>query len=321
MRSRTHELVTRAALSAIEPESALRVPSWFGAVVVGAAVELDRRPEYEGKRRVAHHTCGAGRVLSKLGRARRDVLKGGITREGAEELGKALHYIQDRCVPSPKLDRELHERVEREAALARVAPLATLRSAPRPVGRGELRRLLERQRPARDGASALACAAFFTFAALYAVLANPRRAPDAFVEAAEAARRSLSGVARWVCVAASLIGVLSYAAYGVLALYALDETLLHAFAFALLLPCALTCLCALAAFCSRSLQGFLRNLARASNLRALTPSVLALFSAPPPLFQPLALAVFASAFAAGATPYLSRDFRTVREEAFWFEWE
>jgi hypothetical protein len=28
-----------------------------------------------------------------------------------------------------------------------------------------------------------------------------------------------------------------------------------------------------------------------------------------------------SAFAAGATPYLSRDFRTVREEVFWFEWE
>lgn len=153
MHSETHELVTRLALSAVEEDAVVRVPTWFRDRVMGANVDLDRSSEYESeltvtemgdlkivRRRVAHHTCGERRILRKLDAARRDVLRGRLTREGAQRLGEALHYIQDRCVPSPKFDRRLHDLVEREAAGAHGALHATaFYGAPRPVGRGELK--------------------------------------------------------------------------------------------------------------------------------------------------------------------------------------
>jgi len=208
MHSETHELVTRLALSAVEEDAVVRVPTWFRDRVMGANVDLDRSSEYESeltvtemgdlkivRRRVAHHTCGERRILRKLDAARRDVLRGRLTREGAQRLGEALHYIQDRCVPSPKFDRRLHDLVEREAARAHGAlHAAALYSAPRPVGRGELKRLLRQQGRKRgeSGAEALRCAAIYTFAALYAVLANPRKAPEDLVERAERARQAFS---------------------------------------------------------------------------------------------------------------------------------
>jgi len=41
----------------------------------------------------------------------------------------------------------------------------------------------------------------------------------------------------------------------------------------------------------------------------------------PALLQFLAILTWASSGVVALVPYLSRNFREVREEAFWFEWE
>jgi len=343
MRSETHELVTRLALSAVMGAAVVQVPRWFGERLVDANTDLDRNPEYEREvvftkrgdlksmeKRVPHHTSSEKRILRKLDRVRLDVLEGRLTREGAQRLGEALHYIQDRCVPSPKFDRRLHDRVEKEAARAHgVLSVAALYSVPRPVGRGGLKVLLRQQsgRKARSGEEAVRCAIAYTFAALYAVLANPKKAPEDFVEKAVYARKAFGGAARWIYAGAALASMVFYAAFISaalpLALNDLSFAVLFLFPVVLLASSPYVGALALATLLSRDLQGFLRNLARATNPENAVPETTALvfIFLLPPLHQLLAVITFASTIIVRFSPYLSRNFRAVREEAYWFEWE
>jgi hypothetical protein len=265
--SKTHKLITELAFSVVAKDAILQIPKWFVENVVLSNVDLDRNPEYKREviltkkgelksvdRRVAHHTSSKGLVLKKLDRARQDVLNGNLTQEGAEELGEALHYIQDRCVISPKFDLKLHDRVEREAAKAHRELYSTVfYYAPRPLGRGELRELLENQvkRRAEDGVEALRCAAIYTFAALYAVLANPLKAPKDFVEKAVSARRAFSGIVRWVYagVATASLGFFLFliALASSLAVGDLSFSMLAFLPVAFLAPCPYVCVLVLLA--------------------------------------------------------------------------
>ena len=229
------------------------------------------------EKRVAHHTSSESWVMRKLDRVRQDVLKGRLTREGAEKLGEALHYIQDRCVPSPKFDWRLHDRVEREAVMAhRKFHSALLYGALRPVGRSELKKLLKQQsrKRAESGVEALRCAAIYTFAALYAALANPRKAPKDFVERAVCARQAFSGAVRWIYAGTALGSLGLYLVFIALALPPMvgvtsfvTPTL---FLVAFLAPCPYVCMLALGALFSRNLQGFLRSLTRATEPKNLS---------------------------------------------------
>jgi len=335
--------MTRLALSAVMEDAVVQIPKWFGERVVNANTELDRNPEYEREviltkrgnlksveKRVPHHTSSEKRILRKLDRARLDVLEGRLTREGAQRLGEALHYIQDRCVPSPKFDRRLHDRVERETTKAHQELHAVvLYGAPRPVGRGELRKLLEQQgkKRAENGVGALRCATIYTFAAFYAVLANPRKAPEDFVERAIGARQTFSGAVRWVYAGAALASIGSYLVLITLTLPLvvgdLSFAMLTLFLVAFLASCPYACVLALTAIFSRSLQGFTRSLTRATELENLFFAVTALAFMIPLSFllQLLTVLVYASAGVVVLAPYLSANFKMIRQEAFWFEWK
>lgn len=341
--SKTHKLITELAFSVVAKDAILQIPKWFVENVVLSNVDLDRNPEYKREviltkkgelksvdRRVAHHTSSKGLVLKKLDRARQDVLNGNLTQEGAEELGEALHYIQDRCVISPKFDLKLHDRVEREAAKAHRELYSTVfYYAPRPLGRGELRELLENQvkRRAEDGVEALRCAAIYTFAALYAVLANPLKAPKDFVEKAVSARRAFSGIVRWVYagVAIASLGFFLFliALASPLAVGDLSFSMLAFLPVAFLAPCPYVCVLVLLALFSRDLQGFLKNLARATEPEKLFSAVAAVAFALtlPFIYLVLTVLVLASSTLVVFAPYFSSKFRMIREEVFWFEWD
>jgi len=84
------------------------------------------------------------------------------------------------------------------------------------VGRKELRKLLTLQRLAAHARDALCCAIALSFAALYAVLGNPRRAPDHLLAAAQKVKQSFRGWRKAAYAGAALSSIVPYIVLAVL---------------------------------------------------------------------------------------------------------
>uniref|UniRef100_A0A7C1T1W8 Uncharacterized protein n=1 Tax=Thermofilum pendens TaxID=2269 RepID=A0A7C1T1W8_THEPE len=125
-------------------------------------------------------------------------------------LAEALHYVQDRCVPSPAENNRLHRRIEDGASRLHDLLERIQVDLLKPVGRRELRKLLREQPVAKDARRAIICDALYTYAVLYAVLANPLKAPEHLLEKAAKVRRTFTGWRLVVCVVLALASVIAY---------------------------------------------------------------------------------------------------------------
>lgn len=317
MRGEQHRRLTSIAVRALLNEersptlSALR----RGADLIIYASSLpDRFPELGGDgytSREPHHLVPSSAVLARLSRARRALLEGKLGDEELVGLAYAIHYLQDRCIPS--LSRGLsHDLIESFLA-ERLDEVLDYCDTPLEgvQGYGELRRLVERQRPASNPVTAACCALRMTYAALYAVFANPVHPPRDLVESAESFRRA---VWSW---AGSAYAMLSTAGLLLCALQALR----HAsspnplLAAPLALPAATFTLAILAAFAKRAAT-LLERFRRVTSAKLFAASLAALLAPPTPAGIACA-AILALVFAA---PLLSRGFRRAREEAEWYRW-
>ena len=240
-------------------------------------------------------------------------------------MGAALHYIQDRCVPSPKRDPLAHARIEREADMLvrkKLKEFSMICDLERPVGRKELRKLLALQRPAACTRDALCCAIAMSFAALYAVLGNPRRAPSHLLAAAQKVEQSFRGWRKAVYAGAALLSIVLYVVPAVLTKR--GELFIP---LLLLSPSLYTSFNALGVL-SRNLQTFLRSLYHATEVSialATLPLAYAAFAFVSTsltlVFQLAIVLVASSTIALSVAPYISRDFRDIREDIPWFIWE
>jgi len=329
MRWETHEAVTRCALQLLRSEElAVRLPPNFTRTLISENVRLDKSPEYveevyvdrrgyvrSVRRRVPHHSSRTGHILSKLDRVRGEVLRRGALSREVGELARALHYVQDRCVPPPSWGRELHDEVEKGAA--RSKHLCVEMDVPRPLGRGELRRLLEAQPVAREPRDAVACAILYTYAVLYAVLVNPLRAPEHMVERAVRVRGLFAG---WRLAAYLALALASIAACALL-LLALLRVSVYLLALAvLLMPAVYPALNALGTL-SRDLDTFLRSLRAATEHRSLAfllPAVSLGLAYDSLLLIACTFTLLVAVLV--LSPYLLRDFREIRDDITWFLW-
>jgi len=344
---RDHRSITERALELLE-ERGYQIPRAFKNKLLEACVEPDRAPDYVPRHevvleailtedaskptRVPHHTASTRFIMGLLQRARGELLRRGrATRSVAATLGRALHYVQDRCIVSPKISRRYHDEVERRvsAYLRRVQVKLV-----EPLGETKLRSLLRRQRASREAARAVSEALALTYAVLYAVICNPLKAPSDLLVRAQEFRGRLRGVLKAVYTAVAATPLLSTLFVAVTALPTIvaglqslktPEMLTH-FTIAII-PLSFSSVVGiftLEALFSRRLTVFLRRLHDATDGRYLVIVALFTFLAlnlPRSIF---AAAVCVSALACTmltAAPYLSRNFRLVRGEAYWFKWD
>ena len=291
MDSETHRLVTEYALtllvaeaaSAHEPLPLAQVPNEYIEHVVSVTAELDRM--WRGGH--VHHMSDPTKIFEKLQFVRREVLKGKLSSYGASTLGTALHSLQDTCVPPSKL-KGLHAKVEREARKLQGSLHQVHVELPKPVGCSALWWLLLQQNYSESGSEALKCALAYTFAALYAVFANPREAPDHLLAEARKLRTTFSG---WRLALYLFFALAAIALYASLALTALlrDLSLLAGF-LALFSPLFLLPAFGALGTLTRDLDAFVRNLHRVANLAhassfaalpVLLPALTALLPQPP----------------------------------------
>lgn len=340
-----HERVTKLAietLSRSSSEPAVRELLSFIRALVAATSLPDAQPEYERAIipdeavfmrsrlvRVPHHTCPSYRILRKLLKVRAALLQSRLGEKEVRELGYALHYLQDRCVPSPKLgsvhsyvERSLHEGLDgflRDCMLEAVEVM----------GYGQLSRIVRGQKPSGDPGLAARCALTMTYAALYAVFANPVRAYPELMERAQAFREVLMS---WKGSVYAMLAAGGLALNLMLFLRYLNDVLigcvtlvnvLASYAVAFLLPITLFVFAlALHAAFTRSLTTMLRQLHRLTDARCVLFSV-AVFTIST-LLAPLTLAPLAVGYVlvlVNLLPLLSKNFRAIRAEIPWFKWD
>ncbi|MEM0308815.1 MAG: hypothetical protein QXO64_07735 [Thermofilaceae archaeon] len=332
-----HERLTELAVSALigyADEPAVRQLLAQANSLILASSTPDKLPEYvyeldeelkKRKVRVPHHTCPSFLILRKLLKVRKAVLRGRLGDEEVRELGYALHYLQDRCVPPPGssglhrlIERRVHEELER---LISDCPLEAVEVR----GYRRLSQVVRGQRPADDPCLSVRCAATLTYAALYAVFANPVRAYPEFMARARAFRKLMLS---W---RGSVHAMLATAALGLntlmlLALLSVNNhflMLLPVMALALFLPySAVVCALILIAAFATSQTTMLRMLYNVTQRELVTLGgglslpILTLSSVSPALLLPPALLLLAVVL-----PLLSKDFREIRDEIPWFLWD
>jgi hypothetical protein len=333
MHGKTHEVVTKCAFSVLRLEDLpVKLPSGFARRLVSENMKLDEKPEYleevfvnergylrTVRRRVSHHSCSSKHILSKLDKARSEVLKlGTLSPEGVRVLAEALHYVQDRCVPSPAEDYYLHKRIEEAASRLHSVLEHVEVDVFKPIGRKELGMLLRKQPVARNARDAVICAARFTYAVLYAVLANPLEAPEYMVEKAVSVKRVFSG---WRLAAYTALALASIITYALLVLTLLKTDVYLLSLAGISLPALYPAFCAVGVF-SQNMDTFLHRLRTATehNLLVFLLPVLSIgltyssFLILVSIFSLLTIAVV-------ITPYLSKSFREIRDDITWFIWQ
>ncbi|MEM4563546.1 MAG: hypothetical protein QXI55_06440 [Thermofilum sp.] len=329
---RLTELAVRALASSADGPAVRQLLARVKTLILASSAP-DELPEYAyeldeelkaRKVRVPHHTSPSSLILGKLVKVRAAVLRGRIGSGEVRELGYALHYLQDRCVPPPSFG-ELHSSVERRvrSALEKLLDSCPL-EAVEVRGYRQLSRLVKSQRPASDPCLSVKCAATLTYAALYAVFANPVRAYPELMERAHAIKEQVRGWRGKVHAALSA-ATLVFNAVGLLALLPAGTPLIPAPALilALLLPfSAAACILVLIAAFARSRTTVLRMLYDATRAELLVPSgalSFLLFASPqtPPELLPFP----AFLLLVEMLPLLSRDFREIRDEVPWFLWD
>jgi hypothetical protein len=128
--------------------------------MLAGVVEPDRNPEHflsrsDGRwHKVRHHSSPDRIIMMFVWKARLSFLAGNYE-EGSRDLGRALHYVQDRAVPMGRFSFR-HDRMEKELARRSVPQEAILQgihfSMPSPVFISEC---VHRLRPHRDCTSTL----------------------------------------------------------------------------------------------------------------------------------------------------------------------
>jgi hypothetical protein len=228
MHEESHRAITeRVAKHLISMGVPVALPKNFVEILVRENIKLDREPESlvksyystrrktyrEYERKIPHHSDVIEEVsdrlpsevrrfflsydkredlLKRLEKIRKEVVSHkALSEEGAAELGRILHYIQDRCVPAPS-EGEVHDEIENRAkrhhGLLNYPTLYDLR----PTSRRELREVIYRQPVARTPQEAVLYATRYSFAVLYAVLGT-LRPPDSLIEKLVRLRGRFSG--------------------------------------------------------------------------------------------------------------------------------
>jgi len=228
MHEESHRVITeKVAKYLVSMGVPVALPKNFVEVLVRENIDLDREPEYlikryystrrktyrEYERKIPHHSDRieevSGRLpsevrrfflsydkredlLERLEKIRKEVLINKALSEGsAAELGRILHYIQDRCVPAPS-EGEIHDEIEGKAqrhhGLLNYPTIYDLR----PSSRRELWEVIYKQPVARTPQEAVVYAARYSFAVLYGVLGN-LKPPDSLIEKLVRLRQRLSG--------------------------------------------------------------------------------------------------------------------------------
>jgi hypothetical protein len=154
MKWKTHAAITKAVCHALELDED------YERIMLAGVVEPDRNPEQirsrsDGKRRkVRHHSSPDRIIMMFVWKARLAFLEGNYE-EGSRNLGRALHYVQDRAVPMGRFSFR-HDRMEKEIARRNVPQDAIHQgiqfSLPSPVFIYEC---IHMMRPRRDSTSAL----------------------------------------------------------------------------------------------------------------------------------------------------------------------
>lgn len=341
-----HRRITELAIEALgrsSSEPAVGELLRFACELLAFSSLPDTQPEYERTLvpdeamfvksklvRVPHHTCPSYHILRKLLKVRAALLRGRLGEKEVRQLGYALHYLQDRCVPSPKhgnihsyIERSLHEGLN---GFLLGCPL----EAPEVRGYKQLSGIVRKQVPSGDPRLAARCAMTMTYAALYAVFANPVRAYPEFMEKARAFHEAMlswrgSAYAMLATGGLSLDLILFLRCIGDIVLLGRAEptsvivSLLMAFPFPIAL--FIFTLALLSAF-ARSRTTMLRRLYIVTSEKSLTLSAIAV--CPLILSAPLTLAplaIGALLVLVEALPLLSRSFRAIRAEIPWFQWD
>ena len=228
MHEESHRAITeRVAKHLISMGVPVALPKNFVEILVRENIKLDREPESlvksyystrrktyrEYERKIPHHSDIIEEVsdrlpsevrmfflsydkredlLERLEKIRKEVVSHkALSEEGAAELGRILHYIQDRCVPAPsegEVHDEIESRAKRHHGLLNYPTLYDLR----PTSRKELREVIYRQPVARTPQEAVLYATRYSFAVLYAVLGT-LRPPDSLIEKLVRLRGRFSG--------------------------------------------------------------------------------------------------------------------------------
>ena len=353
MHGETHKVVTQKALSYLRSmELPVVLPRTFDRKLVRENVKLDEEAEYAEmryfdfetggtrvyRRRIAHHSDNIDAtsqnlpsdvrlffalynkkrdILGRLDKVRREILRyRTVSEAGIAELGKVLHYVQDRCVPSPTYDKWLHDDIEKKARkYHELLDDPTIFDA-KPIGRKELRKMLDRQPVARTPREAVIYAAKYTFAVLFAVLGNALEAPAGHLEKAVRLKGKFSGRVLQVYIGLALLALISFA----LVLYEVWKTNIYYLLIAALSAVSLKP--ALFAFkaLSRNMQTFLNGLFEATDIMKTFSFLIPALSLSI-LMNPLPFLLFSlSATMLVVFPFLFKDFREIREDIPWFLW-
>jgi hypothetical protein len=244
MHEESHRAITeRVAKHLISMGVPVALPKNFVEILVRENIKLDREPESlvksyystrrktyrEYERKIPHHSDVIEEVsdrlpsevrrfflsydkredlLERLEKIRKEVVSHkALSEEGAAELGRILHYIQDRCVPAPsegEVHDEIESRAKRHHGLLNYPTLYDLR----PTSRRELREVIYRQPVARTPQEAVLYATRYSFAVLYAVLGT-LRPPDSLIEKLVRLKGRLSGRLLKIYVGLALTAIIS----------------------------------------------------------------------------------------------------------------
>jgi len=228
MHEESHRIITeRVTKYLISMGVPVALPNNFVEILVRENIDLDREPESlvkryystrrktyrEFERKIPHHSDRIEEVserlpsevrrfflsydkredlLERLEKIRREVVANkALSERGAVELGRVLHYIQDRCVPAPskgEIHDEIEDKAKRYHGLLNYPTIYNLR----PTSRRELREVIYGQPVARTPREAVIIGASYSFAVLYGVL-GALKPPDSLIEKLVKLRQWLSG--------------------------------------------------------------------------------------------------------------------------------
>ncbi|QLH74769.1 MAG: hypothetical protein HPY73_04460 [Methanomassiliicoccales archaeon] len=176
MKWKSHAAITRAVCKE------LGVPEHYEEMIVDGAVEPDRNPVLVGRSttkrlRVAHHGRSDRATTVLLWKARAAYLDGD-DEHACRHLGRALHYIQDRCV-SRCLSWHRHCLLE-ERIMELAVPHGQVINGIRHSKSSPdfIRSCVKAIRPSSEPFSALAQATFYSAAIISSVLDGPDPPPS-----------------------------------------------------------------------------------------------------------------------------------------------
>lgn len=166
-----------------------KVPQQLTSILSESSAELDEVPDYEVKTyitstgrlkvkrvRVKHHGARK-KFLKKLAmESRYRWLRGDIV-SSASSGGRLLHYIQDGVVPSPRLDRNRHDYIERRSAELNLKEVLEKTEFKKPEGKVETFKTLELVKPEFEAKEALRKALELSYATVSSIL-SPSKAPE-----------------------------------------------------------------------------------------------------------------------------------------------